>query len=573
MSGRNADPQTPYRVYLHTVGKKYVYAAVQKPFQQEGSNRLKYKPFHLGRVSPEGVFTPNAEFLLLPVQEQAKYIFPESIDISNLALQEIDASIPGNAEHTERDEHPNEEQLVSERFERRLYGDWYYGSVWLLAELSRINGVESDLLETFGRQYSLVQEILSLSFYAFVSGRDYNRFVMWQRTHRTLIDYEMPPKDIVRLSKNITDYHRMKFIQLRLGRQPAGQSPFEIEFAGNAHSRATKSGVEVIAYSPVSHEPVYWKRFSGDTEYIPCVRNVLGELHTLGIRDAVFVERRIAPPEEVLTFLAETLPFVVRANVECEPVMSLIQQIALDDYGIPEGMTLDEKKGVYSLQATVPYHVRLEDGTDVKAEELGVYLTLDVHRRTVELGNLRNRIQSERSVLENAEMDGIIPANIKKYNALFDFFKVEHRKDKKGKRIGITWSLCENKVMKARILCGFSAMLSYHIDKNKAREIWTRPGLIDDFAEMSNIWENASKEQITGRSFFYFVGVLALSFLQKAWNGVQNRFDSFVDMMDEMEPIRYILFTDGTVAMSRFTERQAEICEACSVKVPDGCEP
>lgn len=84
MAGRVADPNTQYKVYLHKVANKYMYATVQQPYLSEGNRRLKYRPFHLGRVSTDMVFTPNSEFRLLPVSEREKYIFPAEIDISKV---------------------------------------------------------------------------------------------------------------------------------------------------------------------------------------------------------------------------------------------------------------------------------------------------------------------------------------------------------------------------------------------------------------------------------------------------------------------------------------------------------
>ena len=68
MAGRKADPNTRYRVYIHT-DKQYKYAAVQESSIDEDGQK-KYKVVHLGKVDENNVFYPNFRFKLLPVSER-----------------------------------------------------------------------------------------------------------------------------------------------------------------------------------------------------------------------------------------------------------------------------------------------------------------------------------------------------------------------------------------------------------------------------------------------------------------------------------------------------------------------
>ena len=54
---------------------------------------------------------------------------------------------------------------------------------------------------------------------------------------------------------------------------------------------------------------------------------------------------------------------------------------------------------------------------------------------------------------------------------------------------------------------------------------------------------------------------------------MQDRYESSLNMLDELESVRYSEYTDGTTHMSSFTGRQVEICDACGVAVPKECMP
>ena len=149
MPGRALDPNTQYRVYLHTVANKYVYASVQQPKseKEDGSKRTKYKVVHLGRVDSDNVFVPNSWFRLLPVNERLKYVFPEGIDISKITIlnhpdypreQPVEEQADGKEKMQETNEtepptdSPNPKVPVSlkpvrnimDQYNNKLYGSW-----------------------------------------------------------------------------------------------------------------------------------------------------------------------------------------------------------------------------------------------------------------------------------------------------------------------------------------------------------------------------------------------------------------------------------------------------------------
>lgn len=615
MAGRVADPNTQYRVYLHTVANKYTYATVQQPYMTEGSNRLKYRPFHLGRVSADMIFTPNSEFRLLPVSEREKYIFPAEIDISkavalnhpgytqgqSLGKNDTDQEATLDRTSDEKSDAGTIDASVSDAkpFENILdqFNNRLYGSFWLLEEISRNKGVYEDLLEVFRGNIGQVHEVMSLAFFPYLSGKCFNRFAKWQNAHKTLLDYPLTSPSITRLTQSITDHHRMTFIKLRLKRQPEGAHLdcdstsrsgwgtclVDLCWGNNKDNPKLQNTVEAYVYSLTTHEPVYYRSFPGNTADISTVRTILSDLLALGIKDVVFIADRGYPSEENLAALVEaSLPFLMCSKVGCEPVSPLLTNVEFDEDGIPVNMSYDQKRKLYYLQVDITaYKGKLADGTEVDMEGLKANLFLNLRRRADELGTLKRKIQEERLLLEKAVEEALIPADIKKYNALFDYFKVEYKVEEE-KPIGIVFTLCERKVKKERSTCGFfsSVMYKMDIDGAQALEIYkSRDEHEKNFDQLKNQMlyynqRNSSEEGRNGRSFISFVGLIAISSVRHAWKEkMQDQYESSLDMLDELESIRYSEYTDGTTHMSSFTGKQVDICDACGVDVPKECMP
>ncbi|MDO4805528.1 MAG: transposase [Lachnospiraceae bacterium] len=636
MAGRKADPATQYRVFLQKVADKYVYASVQRPYSVDGSTRLKYKPFHLGTVNSDMVFTPNSDFRLLPVSERIKYTFPEGIDVSKVEamnhmeyahyqMEDNDAaqgsvagqeavtatdpkrsdtadghdnsSLPAAIENQKKPDTPQDASLPCENILDQ-YNNRLYGSFWLLEEICRRKGVDEDLLKTFQGNIAIVNEIMSLAFFPYLSGKCFNRFAKWQNSHKTLLDYPLTSPSITRLSQSITDHHRMTFIKLRLKRQPEGafldcdstsksgwgRCLVDLCWGNNKDNPKLQNTVEAYVYSITTHEPVYYRSFPGNTADISTVRTILADLQALGIKDVVFIADRGYPSEENLAALVEaSLPFLMCAKAGCNPIAPLLHEVKFDEDGVPVNMNYDGKRKLYYLQVEIPaYSGELADGTAVNMAGLAANLFLNVRRRAEELGALKRKIQEERQLLEAAASEGAIPKDIKKYNALFDYFKVVQKTDSQGKATGIEFSLCAKKVDKERSICGFfsSIMHKMNIDGAKALEIYkSRDEHEKNFDQLKNqmlqyVQRNSSEDGRNGRSFISFVGLIAVSEVRHAWKEkMQDRFESSVDMLDELESIRFSEYTNGSTHMSSFTAKQVEICDACNVTVPKECMP
>lgn len=615
MAGRKADPNTQYRVYLHK-DKHYRYAAVQVPKRNEESHRLAYKIMHLGTVSEDLVFTPNAVFRMMPVSERVKYIFPGGWNTSKadklnapgysgesnapvipdplVAPEESPENRqPENIAAVQGEEQPTPSSTTLDQYNNRLYG-----AFWLLEEISRNAGLYDDLLKTFGGNIAKTQEVLSLAFYPYLSGKNFNRFAKWQRSNKTLLDYQLKAPAITRLTQSVTDNDRMTLIGLRLKRLPDGacldcdsttrsawgECLADIHWGKNKDNGKLRNTVEVIVYSVTTHEPVYYRSFPGNASDMSTIRTILADLTALGIKNVVFTaDRGYSSAENIAAMVSARLPFVFCAKTCASPIAPLLLGLEYDSEGIPKKMEYDPVRRLYCIQIEVPaYTGKLSDGSTVKVKGLKANLFLNLRDRVDELTQIKLRIEDERIALDMAAANGEIPGHIKKYNALFSYFKVSYKRSPDGKPIGIEYAECAEKIKKEKALCGFFSSLMYKQDLTALEALALykeRDEHEKNFDQMKNqmhfrVQRNSSEDGKNGRSLILFVGLIPISKLRNAWiKEMSDDYESTLDMLDEMESIRFSEYTDGTTHMTSFTLKQVRICEACGVTPPMDCLP
>ena len=610
---RKEDPLTRYRVRAHS-DKGYVYASVQEPTISPRTGKKYPKTVNLGTLNDKLVFTPNAAFRVMSVEEQAKYIFPNEWDISK--IKSLSVPLPkGDRKTQEIDEKPliaDREKIYSDENASYdgnssflpsnttldQYNNRLYGAFWLLEQISRNCGLYEDLMNTFQGNIAKVNEILSLAFFPYLSGKNYCRFAKWQNTNKTLLDYPLKPSSITRLAQSITDNDRMNLIRLRMERLPEqahldcdstsrsawGKCLADIRWGKNKDNPKLMNTVEVVVYSLTTHEPVYYRSFPGNTSDMSTIRTILADLNALGIKEVVFItDRGYTSTENIAAMVSAGLSFVVCSKTCTFPVAEQLENLKYDEEGIPLEMQFDPKQRLYYTQVDIPpFTAKLSDGTSVRIGKLKANLFLNPRNRIDELGILKQNVEKERAELNEAIAKGFIPASIKKYNALYDYFKVTLKQDNEKEPLGIQYTECVDKIKKEKALCGFFSSLMYRMDLTPSQALETykeRDEHEKNFDQMKNqmhfrIQRCSTEDGKNGMSFILFVGLIPISKLRHVWReSMSDDYSSTLDMLDEMEPIRFSEYTNGSTHMTGFTMKQVTISRACNVEPPYECLP
>ncbi len=200
--GRPSNPLFPYTIKPHKLNG-HVYASTQVPRVDGKTGRKVFRHVHWGTLT-DNVFHPFSEFILLPPSERGKYIFPEGCDTHE--LQSL-SGMRGQGRPEYCDEAKN-----------RLYGD-----IWLLEQVAEKTGVRQDLMVAFDGNREMVDAILTLAMFPYITKFSYSRVERWQRIARTPSSMELSAKNITLLTQSITEVHRMAFLQCRASRLRGGQ--------------------------------------------------------------------------------------------------------------------------------------------------------------------------------------------------------------------------------------------------------------------------------------------------------------------------------------------------------------
>ena len=603
MAGRKADPLTKFRVYLHIVNK-YRYAAIQTPVTSHDEKITRYKIQHLGSVDEKFKFYPNMCYKLLSSEEQSKLIFPDECDLSmietntirndkNENSEELGKSQMNKGDTEEKKESPEYDQNNNKETKNRLYG-----AFWLLEQISKKIGLYDDLVEVFNNNIYKVNKILSLAIFPYISNKNFNRFAQWQKTHKTLIDSIFTSPNITKFSQSLCDNDRMKLIELRLKRQPKGSYQdcdsttksawgkclADIRWGNNKDNPKLKNTTEVTIYSLSSHEPVYYRLFPGNTSDVTTVRTILSDLNSLkieGISDilSIVTDRGFISEENIAYFVGFDIPFLMCIKVNNPLVSKILAEIKYDEDGLPLNMEYDQTISLYLKQLEIPaFSSVLSNETTVDVVGLRVNIYLDSVRRVREIIQINDLIVKERGILDRDLKRNFIPNNIKKYNSMFEYFKVIPVKNAENEITSFSYEECTEKIKREKTRCGFFSSVVYKLDKN-AKESFDLYKLRDEHEKNFdilknrmnyNLQRNSSEDGKDGISFIAFVGLIIASSVRFSWSSkLRDEYPSTYAILDEMESIRFCEYKDGSSHMTTFSKKQTEISRCCGIEPPE----
>ncbi len=274
-----------YRVSLHKNGG-YIYATTH-PYTMTEDGKRKYSCRHWGTVPDDLKFIPGKQYLYASVEERKRLIFPEGWD-----LGEIDrlASNRGQGRPAYEVEDLNR----------------FYGDCWLLERISEKVGLSRDLAVVFDGNMEMVQDVLTLAFFPYLTGFTYNRLARWQRIARMPSFRELTPTAITRLTQSITEADRLELFKMRaarLGKEELcavdstsksawGRSHADVKWGKNKDRIPLPQTMEVVVYSLTSHMPIYYREFPGNIPDSRSVETILTDFEHAGFPKVIMVTDR-----------------------------------------------------------------------------------------------------------------------------------------------------------------------------------------------------------------------------------------------------------------------------------------
>jgi transposase len=562
-----------YRISIHKNGG-YMYASTH-PYTVTPEGKRKYSILHWGTVDKNLKFIPGPRYIYASHEERSKLIFPEGWDMS-LA-----------------------DKLSGKRSQGRpaYQGDdvnRFYGDVWLLEQVALKTGIRQDLLTVFEGNEEMVNDILTLAFFPYLTGYTYNRLARWQRIARTPSREELTPTMITRLTQSITESERMELFRLRAGRLEKGElcavdstsrsaygdSLADIKWGRNKDRLPLEQTIEVVVYSLESHMPIYYRTFPGNIPDSRSVETILTDLNHAGFPKVILVtDRGYESLANLERYILRRQPMIMFVKVHQKLVMEKILELGSFS-GRPDGMKIDAETRIYHKQYDMEYDVSGKGGAIIKADRLKLNLYFDAVRRGEELTSLDIAIESQRAALQAIKDAGEPLDDDVTIKKNYNWFDIEY---KASDRTLVSFTVNGKKVDNARRASGFFANMTLGVDMDPMQAL-DAYGLRDEqekyFQQMKGqmgfgkqrCW---SEEGKTGRLFVLFTGLIISSYVRHVWKTtyLKDKFSSTHEMLDEMRSIRCIEHKEKAKFITPFVGSQLEICKAFGFDVPQGCAP
>jgi transposase len=572
--GRPVDPNAKFRVKPH-VTKGYTYASTQPPEFDPVTGKKVYRHIHWGTVDEDLKFKPGEKFYSASPKQRAQLIFPDNWDMSEAI------------------------KLTGLRKPCRLKCDLncqnlLYGDIWLLEQVAIKTNIRQDLEAVFDGNLEIVDDILTLAIFPYLTEYTYNRLATWQKIVRAPSSRELTPSVITRLTQSITERHRMELLKLRgarLGkdevcavdstsRSAYGDNLADIKWGKNKEGIPLPQTNEVVVYSLSSHIPIYYRTFPGNMPDSRSIDVILKDLDDAGFKNLVLLtDRAYETVRNLETLISRGQRLIMCAKTSQKDIAKAIDD--LGEFGCrPETMTIDPETMHYYQQYGIKYEVTGKRATVKKADRLKLNLYFDPVRRA------REQLELDACLyLQNESLNEILKhklpmlddASIKRD---YCYYKVVYDPTT---RILKDFKLNDKKVDNARKHTGFYSILTHGLDFDAVKTFNTyrlRDEQEKYFQQMksqmvSDRQRNWSEAGKTGRLFIMFVSLILASHVRHVWKSTKlhDIFSSSLAIIDEMRSIRYIEHANSTPMLTPFVGTQLEICQEFGFEIPDGCAP
>jgi hypothetical protein len=578
MVGRPPRTDGKQHVTIHT-NQGYQYASTQPHTIDPKTGKKKYHRIHWGTIDKNLKFTPTTRYTYATQEEKNNLKFPTTWNLTELNKQQT----PNNT---------NKTTTYNKEDKNRLYGD-----IWLLEQIATKTEIRQDLEKVFNNNNEIVNDILTLAMFPYITNYTFNRVARWQLITKTPSNHELSPTNITRLTQTITEKHRLELLKLRANRldknelcavdsttrSAYGNSLADIKWGKNKEDLPLEQTTEVVVYTIDSHMPVYYRTFPGNIPDSRSLETILLDLNHAGFKDVILItDRGFEKIRNLEKYILQGQAMIMCTKVQQKYVLEKI--LSFGEFNTrPEGMEIDSDMRLYFQQFDIDYAVEsaaVVGGGVKKSDRLKLNLYFDVIRRGEELMNLEIDIKLQRVQLEAFMREGAVLDDDVSLKQSFCYFKIGYDP---VDRVIRSFVVDEKKVGKARLTSGFFAIMSHKLDMG-AMEVLCAYRLRDEqekyFMMMKSQMGGAcqrvwSEEGKTGRLFVLFVSLVLGSYLRFVWRSscLRGVFSSSLEVLDEMRSIRCIEHVGEVGFITPFVGGQLDICGAFGFEVPKGCLP
>lgn len=470
----------------------------------------------------------------------------------------------------------------------------FYGDIWLLEQVAIKTGIRKDIEKVFEGNKVIVDDIMTLAFFPYLSGYSYNRLARWQRIAKAPSKRELTAPDITYLTQSITKKHRMDLLKLRAARVEKGElctvdstsrsaygsSLTDIRWGKNKEHIPLAQTVEVVVYTLDGHMPVYYRTFPGNMQDSRSLETILLELKHADFSNVILVtDRGYEKIRNLEMYILKEQAMIMCTKVQQRQVLEKI--IQLSDFNTrPEGMEVDAGTRLYFKQYDIEYNVESKGASIKKSSLLKLNLYFDPVRRSEELVSLEINIQAQREQLEQLKAQQSVLEDDASLKRHYSYFELKYDS---VTRVIESYKINEKKIEKAKRILGFFSIMTHKLNMTSMETLYAyrlRDEQEKYFQQMKSQMScdrqrNWSEEGKTARLFILFVSMIISSYVRHIWKTTELKelFSSSLEILDEMRTIRCIEHTGKAKFITPFVGAQIDICNAFDFEVPKGCSP
>jgi hypothetical protein len=566
--------QAPYRVRAH-VSNGYKYASTQPSFIDQETGKRTHRCFHWGTVDEKLKFHPGNRFFVASPEERARLIFPDDWDMS-------EAEQFTGLRHAGRPSYCGQCQ-------NRLYGD-----IWLLEQVAIKTGIRQDLAVVFNGNLELVDDILTLAMFPYLTGDTYNHVADWQEIGRAPSSRVLTPSVITRLTQTITGQHRMRLFELRAARtgkdelcavdstsrSAYGTGLADIQWGKNKEGLPLPQTTEVVVYSLSNHMPIFYRTFPGNIPDSRTIDAILADLNHAGFKKLVLItDRGYESVRNLEKYILQGQAMIMATKTSQGEALKEIEKL-VQSGNVTNSMTFGCSREIYHKQHEIEYMVK-SAGTAVKsARRLKLNLYYDIKRMASEWVKTDLELAEQNNYLEELVMSKSIIDDISGLRRSNCYYKIAYDEDSKTIK---SFERNDRKVARARMLAGFFSIMTHKVgfdamtahNSYRLRDEQEKCFQLMKDQMVSDRQRNSSEGGKTGRLFILFVSLILGSHVRHVWGSTKLRelFDSSLKMLRAMKPIRYVEHPGHAKMVTPFVGKQLDVCEAFGFEVPEGCAP
>jgi hypothetical protein len=571
---RPVDPLARYRVKLN-VCNGHTYASTQPPTVNLETGRKEYHRVNWGSVDENLKFTPNLNFIVASPEERGRLIFPENWDMSE-ARKYAGLLEPGRP-------------VCDYACQNRMYGD-----IWLLEQVAAKTGVRQDLEAVFDGNIEMVDDIMTLAMFPYLTKCAFNRVARWQDNNRAPSTRELTPSVITRLTQSITERHRMDLLHLRAmmvenrelcavdstSRSAYGGGLADTRWGKDKDRPPLAQTTEVVVYTLSTYMPLYYMSFSENIPDLRTLDAILEDLDHSGFKNLVTItDRGYDSLRNLEKFILRNQAMIMRTKTTQKDVAKVIEELGKFSDS-PDSMDFDHNGKYFFKQIPIDYEIKDTGNKTKSTHNLNLNLYFDSIRRAQELVDIRVEIGKQNKALNEMQTEQIPLSDDAQIRKDYYYYKIKYDS---VSRLILHYQLDEKKVAKAKKYSGFFSIFTNNLDFDAIKVLETYrlrdeqekyfQQMKDQMAsDLQQIW---SEEEKTGRLFILFVSLILGSYVHHVWKSTTLRkiFSSSLEVLDEMRSIRYIEHTNGAKMITPFVGKQVDICRAFGFEIPKGCAP